>query len=105
MKKYSYKKDDISRRVSFKLDISNDESKILIDCFFDVLCEMIVEPKENIHIEIRNFGVFNVIPTKKRKNARNPKTKEIVVIPPRKKVIFKPSKRIKNELYKTRELN
>ena len=105
MKKYSYTRSDVARRVSFKLNISIDEARILIDCFYEVMYEMIVEPKDNIHIEIRNFGVFDVIPTKKRKNAMNPKTKEKVVIPARKKVIFKPSKKIKNELYKPREFN
>ena len=105
MKKHSYTRDDVARRVSFKLNISNDEARILIDCFYEVMYEMIVEPKDSIHIEIRNFGVFDVVPTKKRKNAMNPKTKERVVIPARKKVIFKPSKKIKNELYKPREFN
>ena len=105
MKKKTYTRDDISRRVSFKLNISIDEARILIDCFYDVMYEMIVEPIDNIHIEVRNFGVFNVLPTKRRKNAMNPKTKEKVVIPARKKVVFKPSKKIKNELYKSREYN
>ena len=49
---------------------------------------MLVEPDDIIHIEVRNFGVFNVLPTKSRQNARNPRTKEKVVIPPRKKIIF-----------------
>jgi len=105
MKKYSYTRNDVARRVSFKLNVSNDEARILIDCFYEVMYEMIVEPKDNIHIEIRNFGVFDVVPTKKRKNAMNPKTKEKVVIPARKKVVFKPSKKIKNELYKPRKFN
>tara|TARA_B110000438_G_C15731720_1_gene614539 strand:+ start:1041 stop:1304 length:264 start_codon:yes stop_codon:yes gene_type:complete len=82
------------------LHLTSDETKTLVDCFFDVIYEMIVEEKDNVHIEIRNFGTFDVLPTKKRQNARNPKTKEKVVIPARKRVVFKPSKKIKNELYK-----
>ena len=105
MKKIIFTRKDIARRLSFKLNISNDESRLLSDCFFDVIYEMIVDPKDKVHIEVRNFGVFDVFPTKSRENARNPKTKEKVIIPPRKKVVFKPSKKIKNELYKSRTFN
>ena len=102
MKKISYTRKDIARRASFNLNITNDESKLLIDCFFDIIYKMIIEPEEKVHIEIRNFGIFDVFPTKSRQNARNPKTKEKVIIPARRKVVFKPSKRIKNELYKSK---
>ena len=103
MIKKSYTRKDIARRTSYRLNITYDESKLLMDCFFDVLYQMIIEPKDRVHVEIRNFGVFDVYPTKARQNARNPKTKEKVVIPARKKVVFKPSKKIKNELYKPKE--
>ncbi len=45
-------------------------------------------------IELRGFGVFEV---KKRKSrvGRNPKTREVINIPARKVVTFKPSKLIK----------
>ena len=66
---------------------------------------MIVEKKDKVHIEIRNFGTFDVIPTKRRQNARNPRTKEKVIIPSRRRVVFKPSKKIKNELYKKKIFN
>ena len=105
MKKISYTRKDIARRASFKLNMSNEETKLLMNCFFEIIYEMIIEPRDKIHIEVRNFGIFDVFPTKSRQNARNPKTKEKVVIPPRKKVVFKPSKKIKNELYKSKKFN
>ena len=105
MKKKTYTRKDIARRASFKLNMSNEQTRLFIDCFFDVIYEMIVEPEETVHIEIRNFGVFDVIQTKLRQNARNPRTKEKVIIPARKKIVFKPSKKIKNELYKNKKLN
>ena len=105
MKKKVYTRKDITRRASFKLNISNEQAKLLMDCFFDIMRDMIVEESDNVHIEVRNFGVFNVSPTKSRQNARNPKTKERVVIPPRRKVVFIPSKRMKNELYKSKKFN
>ena len=49
-------------------------------------------------IEIRNFGIFNILLMKERTNARNPKTKESVIIPERKKIVFRPGKKIKEIL-------
>lgn len=42
-------------------------------------------------IELRNFGVFEVVKTPPRK-ARNPKTGEVVFVPKTYKVKFKPGK-------------
>ena len=105
MRKKSYTRKDVAQRASFKLNMSNEQTKLLMDCFFEILHEMLIEQTDLVHIEIRNFGVFDVFPTKSRQNARNPKTKEKVVIPPRRKVLFKPSKKIKNELYKSKKFN
>ena len=99
MNKRSYSKKDITRRASYKLNISIDESKIICDCFFEILQEMLVEKQDKIHIEIRNFGVFDVKINNARANALNPRTTEKVVIPKRKKIVFKPSKKIKNIIY------
>ena len=99
MNKKSYSKKDITRRASYKLNMSIDESKVICDCFFEILQEMLVEKKDKIHIEIRNFGVFDVKMNDARTNALNPRTKEKVVIPKRKKIVFKPSKKIKNIIY------
>ena len=97
--KKKYTKRDIITRASYKLHMTHNECKIIADCFFEILEQMITENKDSINIEVRNFGVFNVLKTKERYNARNPKTKEKVVIPERKKVVFKPSKKIKQKLY------
>ena len=74
MKKISYTRKDIARRSAFKLNMSNEETKLLMDCFFEIIYEMIIEPRDKIHIEVRNFGIFDVFPTKSRQNARKPKT-------------------------------
>ena len=105
MRRKSFTRKDVARRASFKLNMSNEQTKLFMDCFFEILQEMIIEPEDLVHIEIRDFGVFDVFPTKSRQNARNPRTKEKVVIPPRRKVVFKPSKKIKNELYKSKKFN
>ena len=80
-----------------------EESKIILECVLESFKELFVRTDDSSRIEIRNFGVFNIYKTKKRKNARNPKTKENVIIPARKKIIYKPSKYIKNILYNTKK--
>ena len=100
LNKKSYSRKDIVRRASYKLNMSIDESKIICDCFFEIIQEMLVEQKERIHIEIRNFGIFDVIKSKSRTNALNPRTKEKIIIPSRKRITFKPSKKIKEIIYK-----
>jgi nucleoid DNA-binding protein len=103
MKNKNYNKSNIIKRVSSKVNISNDDLKIIFDCFLSEIVEIIKEPADRVHIEIRNFGSFDVYPTKARTNARNPLTKKKVVIPARKKITFKPSKIIKDAIYKERK--
>ena len=103
MQKQVYTKKDIVRRTSYKFKkYTKDELKVVLDCFLNVVKDMFIEDKDRIHLEIRNFGTFDIVPTKIRKNARNPRTKEKVVIQPRKKITFKPSKIIKKYIYKSR---
>ncbi|MAZ61113.1 MAG: integration host factor subunit beta [Candidatus Marinimicrobia bacterium] len=87
------------KRASYKLNVSNNDSKIITDCFFEILREMFTEKSDIINLEVRNFGVFNIFKTKGRFNALNPRTKEKVIIPERKKIVFKPGKQIKDRLY------
>ena len=104
MDKICYNKSDIVRRVSNKVNLSNDELKIILDSFIDVITDMLKESKDRIHLEIRNFGSFDIKPTTARVNARNPKSREQIIIPARKKITFKASKNIKNEIYKSRKV-
>ena len=97
--KKKYTKKDIIKRASYKLHMTHNDCKIITDCILEIFEEMFTENKDTINIELRNFGVFNVFKTKKRKNALNPRTKERVTIPERKKIVFKPSKKIKKKLY------
>ncbi len=49
-------------------------------------------------VELRNFGRFSVKSIKAKYNARNPKTGEIIYVPQKKKVSFKMSKHLKEEI-------
>ncbi|MED5474509.1 MAG: HU family DNA-binding protein [Candidatus Neomarinimicrobiota bacterium] len=98
--KISYKREDVIRRTASKLDLENKEVKIILDKIIDTITDMFLENHSNIRLEIRNFGTFEVKPASAKPNARNPKTNEVIYVPPHKKIHFRPGKIIKNELSK-----
>lgn len=67
----------------------------ILDLFFDTICENLIKNKP---IELRDFGRWSIKERKENHNARNPKTNEIIYVPQRKKIAFKMSKKLKNEL-------
>ena len=94
----TYTKKNLVNKVSYKLNMNYDESKIITDCVLDSFQEFFTNTSGKNRIEIRNFGIFNILLMKERTNARNPKTKESVIIPERKKIVFRPGKKIKEIL-------
>jgi len=100
MKKITYTKDDIIKRIKSDNNISLDESRVMVEIVLDAIREHLLKPDKNFRIEIRNFGVFEVKPTKPREKARNPKTLEIYRVPARRKLSFKAGKSIKSKLDK-----
>ena len=102
MDKMTYTKKDIVRKVSNSLDAPKDEIKIVLESILSTISDIICEEKYLSRIEIRNFGVFEVKPTKAKPKARNPRTNEEIFVPPRKKVHYKPGKNIKKILDKDR---
>ena len=99
MKPINYTREDVIRRAGDKLNLSHDEMKIILDKTLDTIAEMLTEKQSRIRIEMRNFGIFEVKPTRAKPNARNPKTNEEVYVPPRRKIHFKPGKIIRQELH------
>ena len=82
MKTINYTREDIIRRASDKLNLTHDEMKLILDTTLDVMAEILTEKSSRIRIELRNFGIFEVKPTKAKPRARNPRTNEEVYIPP-----------------------
>lgn len=87
----SLAKRDISKNISSKTQISSKESLKFIDVFIALISR---ESKERC-VKISRFGSFYSHTAPKR-IGRNPKTKELFVIPKRSKICFKASKTIKN---------
>ena len=94
----TYTKKDLIDKLSYKLDMNYDDSKIITDCVLESFKEFFINTSGKNRIEIRDFGVFNILSMKERTNARNPRTNESVVIPARKKIVFKAGKKLKENL-------
>lgn len=67
----------------------------LIDIILDTIIEKIVNNKP---VEIRQLGRFMIKIIKEKHNARNPKTNELIYVPEKKKISFKMSKKLQQEL-------
>ena len=98
MKPINYTREDIIRRAGDKLNLTHNEMKIILDTTLDTMAAMLTEENGHIRIELRNFGIFEVKPTRAKPRARNPRTNEEVYVPPRRKIHFKPGKIIRQEL-------
>ena len=72
-----------------------------VDTLFTALRESVIAGNR---IEVRGFGSWDVLKTKPKLNARNPKTGEVVSVPARRKVHFKPGKELRAVLSKSREV-
>ena len=94
----TYTKREVARRTAKKLGLKIYKVEAIVDGVFHTLQGMMSEPSRNIRIEIRNFGVFEVKPTKAKPKARNPRTNEVIHVPPRRKTHFKPGKILKEAL-------
>ena len=86
----TFTKRDLTRRVADKLDVPYSQMVEPVNAVFDSVRELLSQDQSNIRVEIRNFGVLEVKPTKAKPNARNPKTNEVIYVPARKKAHFKP---------------
>ena len=100
LEKIKYNKDDLVRKLSQKLLFSNEDMKFMVDNFLETILEILKQPKDHIRIELRNFGIFEVKPTKAKPKARNPRTNEEIFVPAHRKIMFKPGKNLKTELKK-----
>ncbi len=71
-------------------------SKRILDTILEDILNIIIESLKNKKkVKISNFGTFE-IRYKKKREGRNPKTKEKKIISSRNVVLFKPSKKFKN---------
>ena len=77
--------------------LRRSQIKKIVDLVFNKISENLINKKP---IELRSFGRFSIKSIKDKHNARNPKTGEIIYVPAKKKVSFKMSKHLKEEINK-----
>lgn len=91
------KKSELTERVSEKIEIlTKKQIETIIDMIFENMKEALSRGEK---IEIRGFGNFKV-KQRQARTARNPKTSEILQVPPKRAISFKMSKALKEELNK-----
>ena len=67
-----------------------------IELIYDSFCKSIQRAlKSGKKVEIRGFGTFFIKKLKEKYSARNPRTGELIYIPEKNKVRFRPSKNLK----------
>ena len=86
---------DLLRRVAAHTGLPMARCKAVMDATLNCLGDMFMEEGPEKAIELRNLGVFKVRRTPPRPSVRNLRTGEAFTLPARRKVFFKPSKRIK----------
>jgi len=87
-------KKDIILKVSDETNLKQIDVKKVVQKTLDCIIEALVRGEK---IELRNFGVFK-IKQRKSRTGRNPRTGQVVPVPPRKAVVFKPGLEMKKKV-------
>jgi integration host factor subunit beta len=80
--------------------LKRTQIEAVFNVMFDSISNSLAKDKP---VELRNFGRFSIKTIKAKYNARNPKTGEIIYVPKKKKVSFKMSKHLKQEVNKDKK--
>lgn len=93
-------KADIVDYIYEKTEKNRAEVKILVDSLLDIMRQAI---KRDGALLISGFGKFDAYDKRARKG-RNPQTSDSIVLPPRKVVVFRLSRKFRAELNPDEEL-
>lgn len=85
------RKRDIVLKISQETGVKQVVVRDVVQKTFDTIFEAL---KNGQRIELRNFGVF-MLKKRKKRIGRNPKTGEVVPVPERHVVVFKPGLEMK----------
>ena len=87
-------KKDIVLKVSDETNLKQIDVKKIVQKTFDCIIEALIRGEK---IELRNFGVFKVKQRRSR-TGRNPRTNQVIPVPPRKVVVFKAGLEMKQKI-------
>tara|TARA_Y100001934_G_scaffold154999_1_gene185680 strand:+ start:44 stop:397 length:354 start_codon:yes stop_codon:yes gene_type:complete len=83
----------VSQREGAERPLSQQDLQVIVQHTLDCISYALAEGRK---VELRNFGVFDVV-TRKARVGRNPKKPTVTVqIPPKKTVRFRPGKELKS---------
>jgi len=99
----TYVKKDVVKIVSQKTGMTHEKVAPVVDVSFRVLTDILSKANPEVRVEVRGFGVLGVKKAKAKPKARNPKTNEVIYVPPHKKAFFKPGKLLMKALQKPLE--
>jgi nucleoid DNA-binding protein len=87
-------KKDIVLKIAEETGIKQIDVKKVVQKTLDKIIESLAQGKK---VELRNFGVFKV-KSRKGRTGRNPRTGEVVPVPPKKVAVFKPGLIMKKKI-------
>ncbi|MCX5706734.1 MAG: integration host factor subunit beta [Candidatus Omnitrophica bacterium] len=87
-------KKDIILKVADTTGLKQIDVKLVVQNTFDCIVDALIRGEK---IELRNFGVFKVKQRKSR-TGRNPRTNQVIPVPPRKVVVFKAGLEMKQKV-------
>ena len=93
-------KRELAKTVAEAVSSNHNTTLEIVDTIFTTMREELIKGNR---IEVRGFGVLEVRKAKAKPAARNPRTGEVVYVPPRRKTHFKPGKELKEALHRPLE--
>ncbi len=93
-------KADIVDYIYEKTEKNRAEVKVLVDNLLDIMKQAI---KKDGSLRVSGFGKFDANDKRARKG-RNPPTRDSIILPPRKVVVFRLSRKVRAELNPDEEL-
>lgn len=87
-------KREIVRTIAERAALTQSQTNDVIQLLLEAIVQGVIEDGR---IELRNFGTFE-LRTRAPRKARNPRTGEVLVVPERQAVVFKPGQAFEAQL-------
>ena len=84
-------KKDIVLKIATETKMKQQDIKKIVQKTLDTIIKSLVDGQA---VELRNFGIFKV-KSRRGRTGRNPRTGQVVPVPPKKVVVFKPGLEMK----------
>ncbi|MCO5171935.1 MAG: integration host factor subunit beta [Planctomycetes bacterium] len=87
-------KREIVKSIAERTALTQSQASDVVQLLLEAIVETVVEERR---VELRNFGVFELKSRRPRK-ARNPRTGEVLIVPERLAVVFRPGRAFEEQL-------